>query len=229
MCVCVWRYLSRPFPISISISIKFLPSFTICSSLPQFPDATLVINKSKKAPTTTTTKARQTTTREATTRHWQLANNCIHHHQQEQQISVEFLSVGMRIGYKGGQRRVVALGGRWGATATATVANVRVIHQFSVRAKSNSKRTSETPPPMSKNLIFGFLCARIKMGITISKCLLMIYSDPKTAAAPQPQAQSESRRAATTTTIAATKRLWVRLRMGLPPMRVRVNVNTRRV
>lgn len=228
--MCVWRYLSRPFPISISISIKVLPSFTICSSLPQFPDATLVINKSNKAPTTTTTtKARQTTTREATTRHWQLANNCIHHHQQEQQISVEFLSVGMRIGYKGGQRRVVALGERWGATATATVANVRVIHQFSVRAKSNCKRTSETPPPMSKNLIFGFLCARIKMGITISKCLLMIYSDPKTAAAPQPQAQSESRRAATTTTIAATKRLWVRLRMGLPSMRVRVNVTTRRV
>lgn len=204
MCVCVWRYLSRPFPISISISIKFLPSFTICSSLPQFPDATLVINKSNKAPTTT---RRETTKRVATTRHKQLANNCIHHHQQEQQISVEFLSVGMRIGYKGGQRRVVALGGRWGATATAIAANVRVIHQFSVRAKSNCKRTSETPPPMSKNLIFGFLCARIKMGITISKCLLMIYSDPKTAAAPQPQAQSESRRAATTTTIAATKRL----------------------
>lgn len=58
----------------------------------------------------------------------------------------------------------------------------QVIHQFSVQAKKSScSRTSETPPPMSKSLIFGFLCARIKMGITISKCLLMIYSEPKTA------------------------------------------------
>jgi len=49
--------------------------------------------------------------------------------------------------------------------------------------KANAEGTSQTPPPMSKSLIFGFLCARIKMGITISKCLLMIYSTRKTAAA----------------------------------------------
>lgn len=89
------------------------------------------------------------------------------------------------------------------ASTNATVANVRVIHQFRYERKSYCKRTSETPPPMPKSLIFGFLCARIKMGITISKCLLMIYSDPKTAAASQPQPQSRNHNhniAATTTT-----------------------------
>lgn len=79
----------------------------------------------------------------------------------------------------------------------------QVIHQFSVQAKKSScNRTSETPPPMSKSLIFGFLCARIKMGITISKCLLMIYSGPKTADA---------------TTTALTLSLWLWHRLCLCP------------
>lgn len=144
----------------------------------------------------------RTTTREATTRHWQLANNCIHHHQQEQQISVEFLSVGMRIGYKGGQRRVVALGGRWGATATATVANVRVIHQFRYERKATASAHQRRRRQCRKIWFSAFYALELKWGLQYQNvCLWFIATQrqqplhnlrhSRRAAEPQPQPQSQ--------------------------------------
>lgn len=130
----------------------------------------------------------------------------------------------MSIGYKGEQRRGVALGGSWGRGScdwhcSQCTSNPSI---FGTSEKVTASEHQRRRRQCRKIWFSAFYALELKWGLQYQNvCLWFIATQRQ-----QPLHNlSHSRRAATATTIAATKWLWVRQRMELPTMTVRVNVN----